>query len=215
MDAAWVNIFKLDLTDWITALATLTLAFLTYVYVRLTKNILEVQSDPCVIVVVRHDDDRSSVLQLVITNIGSGVARDVRFELSRPLPKQAWGLNPEKANPAETMTDGPLINGIPALGPGETRKTDWGQFGGLKAAIGGSPIVVTCKCKKGNKEMEPVECPLEIDSFVGTVAAESPASKIASNLEKLEKNIGHIVSGFKKLHVEVVSMPENDDSHNE
>ena len=45
------------------------------------------------------------------------------------------------------MSEGPLMNGIPALGPGECRKIDWGQYGGLKEAIGDSKIIATCYFK--------------------------------------------------------------------
>jgi len=44
----------LDWSAWVTALATLVLAILTFVYVRLTKKILDAQSDPCVVLTVVH-----------------------------------------------------------------------------------------------------------------------------------------------------------------
>jgi hypothetical protein len=52
----------LDWSAWVTALATLVLAVLTFVYVRLTKKILDAQSDPCVILTVVHDEDRTTIL---------------------------------------------------------------------------------------------------------------------------------------------------------
>lgn len=106
------------------------------------------------------------------------------------------------------MNDGPLINGIPALGPGESRKIDWGQFGGLKASIGDSKITATCRFKKNGKEMPPIICPLDVESFSGTVAAESPSSKTAKELEKISKTVQHLASRFNKLKVEITSMPE-------
>ena len=41
-----------------------------------------------------------------------------------------------------------IIDGIPALGPGECRKIDWGQYNGLMAALGNEPIVATCKFRE-------------------------------------------------------------------
>ena len=205
---------SIDWSAWITAFATLVLAVLTFVYVILTRKILLSQSDPCVVLSVFHDEDRSTILQLIAKNVGTGLAYDVRFELSRPIPARAWGLSPDKAKKAEEMTDGPLISGIPALGPGESRKIDWGQYGGLKASIGDSKIIATCRFKKNGKEMSPVICPLDVESFSGTVAAESPSSKTAKELEKLSKSIQHLSTGFHKLKVEIISMPE-DSSKNE
>lgn len=205
---------SIDWSTWITALATLVLAVLTFVYVILTRKILSSQSDPCVILSVIHDEDRSTVLQLIAKNVGTGLAHDVRFEFSHPIPARAWGLSPDKAKKAEEMTDGPLIRGIPALGPGESRKIDWGQYGGLKASIGNSKIIATCRFKKNGKEMPSVICPLDVESFSGTVAAESPSSKTAKELENISKTIQHLASGFHKLKVEIISVPE-DSSKNE
>ncbi len=200
---------SIDWSAWVAALATLVLAILTFVYVILTRKILSSQSDPCVVLTVVHDEDRSTVLQLVAKNVGTGLAHDVRFEFSHPIPARAWGLSTEKAKKAEKMNDGPLINGIPALGPGESRKIDWGQFGGLKASIGDSKIIAKCRFKKNGKEMPPIICPLDVESFSGTVAAESLSSKTAKELEKISKTVQHLASGFHKLKVEITSMPES------
>ena len=198
-------------SPWVTAGATIVLAVLTYRYVRLTGKILATQSAPCVILTVVHDDDRATILQLVARNVGTGLAHDIKFEFSRPLPASAFGLSQSAAREATEMKDGPLIDGIPALGPGECRKIDWGQYGGLVAALGNEPIVATCKFKKDGKEMRPTQCPLDVASFVGTVAAESPAAKTVKELERLSKSIETLASGFRKLQVDVVSLPQNKD----
>ena len=207
-------ITALDWSDLVTSIATLILAILTFVYVRLTSKILSSQSDPCVVLTVVHDEDRASILQLVAKNVGTGLAHDIRFTFSHPLPARAFGLTEQNAKKAETMAEGPLINGIPALGPGECRKIDWGQYGGLKAAIGDSKIIATCHFKKNSKEMKPVICPLDVESFSRTVAAESLASRTAKELEKISKSLGHFASGFHKLKVEITSMPEEEEMEN-
>jgi hypothetical protein len=201
---------SLDWSAWVTAFATLVLAILTFIYVILTRKILSAQSDPCVVLTVVHDEDRSSILQLVAKNVGTGLAHDIRFKFSRPIPARAFGLTTEGAKPAKEMKDGPLINGIPALGPGECRKIDWGQFGGLKAAIGEEKVVATCRFKKNGKEMPPTTCTLDVESFSRTVAAESPAAKSARELEKISKEIQQFATGFRKLKVEITSLPEGD-----
>lgn len=203
---------SMDWSAWVTAIATVVLAVLTSVYVRLTKKILSAQSDPCVILTVVHDEDRPTILQLVARNIGTGLAHDVRFEFSHPIPARAFGLSVQNAQHAAEMTDGPLIKGIPALGPGESRKIVWGQFGGLKAAIGDSKIVATCRFKKNGSEMPPTSCPLDVESFSGTLVAESPLAKSAKELEKMSKELQHFASGYCKLKVEIVAMPQDTSS---
>jgi len=205
-------ITALDWSDWVTSIATVVLAILTFVYVWLTSRILSSQSDPCIILTVVHDEDRPSILQLVAKNVGTGLAHDIHFSFSHPLPARAFGITKQTETKAEKMTEGPLINGIPALGPGECRKIDWGQYGGLKKALGGSNITATCYFKKNTKEMKPVICPLDVESFSRTVAAESAASKTAKELEKISKSLGHFATGFHKLKVEISSMPDDENN---
>lgn len=189
---------------------------LTFIYVRLTRSILETQSNPCVIVTVVHDNERPTVLQLVAKNIGNGLAHDISFKFSRPIPESAWGLSKEQAKEAPTMSTGPFILGIPALGPGETRKIDWGQYGGLINCIGDEPITVTSCFKKNDKKQKPVKSFLDIKSFEGTNASESSNAKIAKNLDKIAKDFHHIATGFHKPKIKIVEMPDKsaDDNSN-
>jgi hypothetical protein len=189
---------------WVPAVATVVLAVLTFVYVRLTKEILEGQSNPCVIVSVVHDDERPTVLLLVIRNVGSGLAQDITFEFSRPIPAHAWGIAEAEAKIAEKMTRGPLVEGVPALGPSEERRINWGQYGGLMKNLGTEPVIVKCKFKKNGKDMPPMECKLDVKSFEGTVASDRPVVKIAKEIEKISQNLQHLTTGFYKLRIEVV-----------
>jgi len=199
---------SIDWSAWVTTVATAVLALLTFIYVRLTKRILENQSNPCVIVSVIHDDERPTILQLVIRNVGAGLAKDISFEFSRPIPARAWGVSENEAKTAEAMTVGPLMEGIPALGPGEQRRIDWGQYGGLTKNLGREPIIIKCKFKNNRKAMLVVECKLDVKSFEGTVAAERPIAKIAGELEKISKDLHHLATGFYKLKVEMTEKRE-------
>jgi hypothetical protein len=198
---------------WVPAAATVVLTVLTFIYVRLTKGMLEGQSNPCVIVSVVHDNERPTILQLVIRNVGSGLAQDITFEFSRPIPTRAWGISEKEANIAEPMTYGPLIEGVPALGPGEERRIDWGQYGGLMKNIGTEPVIVKCKFKKNGKAMPPIECKLDVKSFEGTQATESPNKKVARELEKIARDFHHLATGFNKLRIEIVREDEEIGPH--
>src|SRR2546425_2287985 len=112
--------------------ATFALVGLTAVYVWLTHRLLRAQVDPHVIVYALDDRERPTLIEIVIENVGRNVAEDVRFEVSQPLVR-AYGVSPEDP-PSETrpLDNGPLVTGIPALGPGGTRRLVWGQYGGLR-----------------------------------------------------------------------------------
>ena len=67
--------------------------------------------DPKVIVYAVADKKRPSVLNLVIKNIGKGVALDVTFKSSEPIPGNAFGI--ENAPIPDAMITGPFVSGIP------------------------------------------------------------------------------------------------------
>jgi hypothetical protein len=202
---------SLDWSAWVTATATLVLTFLTFVYVRLTKAILEAQSDPCVVLTVVHEDAHPTIIQLVAKNIGTGLANDIRFEFNHAIPEKAFGITKREATGVRLMKHGPLINGIPALAPGEVRKMYWGQYGGLKDALNGKDIVATCRFRKGKKEMPAMQCPLDIESFFNTVAAEPPVLTAAKSLSEISKDLRAIAKGYHKIKIEVVAIPESDE----
>ena len=193
----------MDWSAWITAGATVILALITYFYVRLTKQLLDAQTDPYVVVSTIHDSNRLTIIQLVIKNIGSGLARDIKFHCSRPIPTRAWGITIDDAKDAATMEAGPLIEGIPGLAPGEERRIDWGQYGGLIKAIGTEPIYITASFKKNDKVMPSVVSAVDVKSYKGTNASESLDAQIASDIGEISKNIEHLTTGFKKIHVEI------------
>ncbi|MCA9036894.1 MAG: hypothetical protein KDA91_17285 [Planctomycetaceae bacterium] len=184
-----------------TLAATIVVAIATVIYVKLTHDLVRAGTDPCVIVYPRFDG--GTHIFLVIENVGHGLARDVRFELSRSIPKYAGGLNTESGYTKEMLTSGPLIHGIPALKPGETRVTVWGQYGGLKKALGDRPVKVTCRFKKlrgqvgvvCDEDLDPVECLLEVDSFAETLTI---GDSTKSRLNELESRIMRIEDRFLK-----------------
>jgi hypothetical protein len=105
-----------------------------------------------------------------VKNVGSGLAHDIHFNFSRPIPAKAWGMDVESAQLVESMTSGPLIDGIPTLGPGEERRIDWGQYWGLIKNLGEELITAEISFKKKEKTMPVVKCILDVKSFQGTVA---------------------------------------------
>lgn len=201
MDKFWQQLAEVPAGfHWLLTLAALlALALCTLLYLRAIASMLARQSDPCVILTVVHAEDRPTILQLVARNIGTGLAEDIRFEFSHSIPAQAFGLTEKDARRSAPMEIGPLIDGIPALGPGEDRRIDWGQYGGLIAALGHEPVVATCKFRKNGKKMRPVKCPLDIASFAGTIIVESAESKMARELAVISRNTGHIARELEQL----------------
>lgn len=161
------------------------------------------QVDPKVVVYVADDPDSRTVILLVVENVGKGVARDVRFSSDRPIPASAFGMKGLEGEP-KTLNEPAISQGIPALGPGSRRAFAWGQFGGLREAIGDRPIMVTVSYWRdatwpfGPRGFEE-SYPLEVESFEGTDAGEHWGARIASSAEEAVRLLrnSHDSSGYK------------------
>lgn len=179
-------------TFWVTLLAAVVAVAAT----AINYYVFRAQVDPHVIIYATADHRRPSIIVLVIENIGRQLAKDVRFKTSKPLPFQAWGIGFDEARVPDVMTEGPIINGIPALAPGSKRVITWGQFGGLKKYLGTEIIRVNVQFRGdgpfGETIEHNVECLLDIESFAINDASDhnwdqklaKAAERIANHLEQ-------------------------------
>ncbi len=186
---------NMELWTIIASLAALLSAAVAAIYTWLTFRLVRSQNEPNVVVYVKHDESRTTIIQIVIENIGRGIATDITFKSSRSIPAHAWGISIDQAKQAEIMTEGPLINGIPALGPGDSRKLSWGQYGGLMKALGNDPLLLTFQFKDGNRQMPSRSVILECASFAHTDAVDSETVRIIKELKRIadamEKSAKH------------------------
>ncbi|MBX3408424.1 MAG: hypothetical protein KF859_00890 [Phycisphaeraceae bacterium] len=180
--------------DWtlagtaVSASATFVLAVLTAVYVHLTKRLLDAHVRPYVVVRVHHDHLAPTILLLVIENVGKSVAYNVKFKSDDAIPEARFGIN-VSASEGRFMKEGPLVNGIPALAPADRRVIIWGQYGGLKHALGDKPLRVEAAYTNGLKNYSDVSY-LEVDSFAGTDASDrDPMRACAKHLEGIERQL--------------------------
>lgn len=112
------------------------------------------------------------------------------------------------------MDYGPLIKGIPALGPGSKRIITWGQYGGLKKGIGDDVVEITVAYKSEGplalfKRRHKSVCPIDIRSFEGTdVSDKNWDKKTAEQLEKIAKILDQAASGARRFRIEITEQPE-------
>lgn len=169
--------------------------------------------DPEVVVYTAHDDRRPSILIIVIENVGATPAFDVRFKFRRETDLEAAN------NPARLMDDvwrpmreGPLVDGIPLLGPGGRRVLTWGSFIGLRETFGDAPIRVSATYESRRRfPWDPTEhtsnSVLEFHSFLATDASEPPELKGVKALEALSKDLSAI-RGHVQAMARVLERPE-------
>lgn len=149
----------------VAALAASLSALFAAFYTGLTYRLVRSQREPNVVGYVKSDETRPTFLQIVVESIGRGLASNLHFQASRPIPSRAWGATIKDAKPAEKMTDGPLISDIRSLGPGDSRKITWGQYGGLMRALGREEIVLTSEYRNSFRSVSTHTAVLECWRF--------------------------------------------------
>ncbi|MDD4702165.1 MAG: hypothetical protein PHI96_08090 [Desulfovibrio sp.] len=193
------------MTDWTTianilmAVATCIMAWATWRMARATNKTLEAQWKPYVTVYPQLRNDASRVLQIVIENIGSAPAYDVKFKIPHNLLYHAWGIPQDSKTKAKAFTSGPFITGIPYLPPRGKRIIDWGQYGGILKSLQEQQAEVTTIFSNayGDKE-PPAKSILDIKDFKTNAAASSLEYRKTDAIEKTSKTIGTLCSIFEK-----------------
>lgn len=185
---------SLTAADIASLLVSVALVVLTAVLARYTrmlaieaKKARELQTSPNVIVTAVHDESRPTIIMLVVQNIGKGMALDVSFMSSVPLQK-AYGISEETKRKPQPIDRGPLVTGIPALGPGESRKMDWGQPGGLLKLVGSEAVTIECKYTSQEGHNYSGMFKVDIESFMMTNANESMPLRTVKALENIADN---------------------------
>ena len=94
-----------------------------------------------VVVYAKVDLERPTVINLIIHNIGKGVARDIKFISPTGIPEKAYGIT-GLSDPKKNYESGALISGLSILFTDEKIIYSWGQFGGLKEALDNKPLEI-------------------------------------------------------------------------
>jgi len=180
--------------DWISISVSIALVALTAVLAFYTRTLAleaklsrRVQTDPNIIVTAVHDEDRPSIIMLVVKNIGNGLAQNIKLTTSVPLVK-VFGMDVIGKNEQEPFDRGPFVSSIPSLGPSETRIMDWGQLGGLVQFLGKESVTIECAFASQDGRKHKNKCKVDIESFMKTNANASTQLRSAKALEKIADN---------------------------
>lgn len=183
----------------VAAIASTVAVLITCLSTYLVWQTLRSQNDPKVIVYMKHDSNRSTLLVLVIENIGRDVALRVRFKTSQPIPTEAWGLPSPKGAPTVLGTPFDGGDGIQALGPGDPRMYTLGQIGGLRAALPKPIRIDYTYGRSGRWRKFKGKAFIEVDSLGRLDISEPPLLRIAENSEKLVDVTDRIARGIRAM----------------
>ncbi|AEB85043.1 hypothetical protein [Alicycliphilus denitrificans] len=161
------------LTDFL-APASAALAALV-AYVAVYKN-----SQPQIVAYYQPSERQQSIIELVIENVGTGNATDIKF--SKPIPIGWYGIEAPSGHGSYIPT-----SGIPLLAPGQRLVFHGGQFGGLAKELGagGLPLDITYKFNPPMWRKKTVvdTCVLSIEHFRGMATMKSMEQAVVDAIE--------------------------------
>lgn len=192
------------LTVIFTAVVTLSTVFyavLTGLLVSETRKMREVQTEPKLHITIESYDFAIDIIRLNIQNIGLGPATDLQFE-----PSVISGGKSAKKLLGEFTESNFFNTGLRHFSPGQTIYSTYTDI--AKDFEGKSSAVLSFKLKyksaTGKKYSE--ETVLDMSELKGRYQFGKPNMySIAQSLEKMQKDVGLIISGNTRIKANVYS----------
>lgn len=188
----------------VVTVSTVVYAFLTARLASETRQMRQAQTEPRIEVIVKPREEWINSLNLYVRNIGMGPAFDIAFEF-----RSDSGHEGGKMLINDFTESAFLKNGLKYLGPGqENVSNDTSMSEGFDQKIEAVlHVEVRYRSAAGHRIEEKFQ--LDFSEFRGLSSLGKPhLYAMAQSLEKMQKDIGHITTGFRKLHVDVFT--END-----
>jgi hypothetical protein len=190
----------------VVAVATVVYAVLTARLVRETQRLREVATEPAIEVTYRARDEAMALLEIVVKNIGSGPAYRVEFECSAS--PSSSGAD-ELLNRLKKIRF--LASGINMLLPGQEYTSYWTDARKNTTEKMGTQILVKTKCRGATGVEYVREHIVEFSELDGVERLGTPAPlAIARSLEKLQKDVEHLASGFRRLRVDAYTQADRE-----
>jgi len=185
----------------VVTLSTVVYAILTGLLVSETRKMREVQTEPKIHITIDSFEFAIHIIRLNIQNIGLGPASDLQFE-----PAVIEGGESAKKLLGEFTESNFFKTGLRHFGPGQNIYSTYTQttedFEGKSSSI--LSFKLSYKSATGKKYTE--EIILDMSELKGRYQLGKPSLyAIAQSIEKMQKDIGHIVSGFKRVKTDVYS----------
>lgn len=190
----------------VVTIATAVYAILTYVLVKETRLIRQVQTEPKMEITAKSLEIAIHILRLHIRNIGLGPALNVRFT-----PRVVKGGEVAK-NLINEFTETNFFKvGLSYFGPGQELLSSYTQMmqdlDGKIASI--LAFDVEYESATGKKYRETLL--IDMSEHKGSYQLGKPHMySIAQSLEELQKDVGHIASGFKRIRTDVFTAEDRE-----
>ena len=174
-------------------------AYLTRRQVLESKELREMTIRPALVVTAEIDETHINLINFRVENIGGGAARNIRLRTSREVMR---------GNNRSLNELGLFKRGIPLLSPGRNIETFLGSAFEL---LQQEPLEVTAEYEDATGRKIEETFLVDFAAFENlSRVGEAPLHTIAKSIEKLQKSIGNLSSGTKKLSVLVYSQDDLD-----
>lgn len=185
----------------IVMLATVVYAILTASLVKETRHMRESQTEPRIEVTACPHDEAVSFFSLRVKNIGLGPAYAVRFQLRG---------ESQSAGESELIQDFSksqfLVRGLRYLGPGQEL---WSRFTQMNKNFEEkikARLIIEVSYSSAAGRLYKDAIPVYFEEFEGYGKLGTPhLYSIAKSIEKIEKNIDYLATGFRRFPVDTYS----------
>ena len=185
----------------IVMLATVVYAILTATLVKETRRMRESQTEPRIEVTACPREEFVSIITLRVKNIGLGPAYDVRFKLCG---------ESESAGESELIQDFSksqfLEKGLRYFGPGQELRSGFTQMTKNFESKIKARLIVEATYNSATGKSYKDSIPVYFEEFDGYGTLGTPhLYAIAKAMEKIERNLDHLTTGYRRLRVDAYS----------
>ncbi|WP_420227326.1 hypothetical protein [Pigmentiphaga litoralis] len=195
----------------VVTVATAVYAALTWVLVKETRMMREVQTEPKLQVTVSSFDFAINIVRLYVRNVGLGPALNVTFK-----PKVLAGGQSAEKLLAEFTNVNFFTVGLKHFGPAQERVSAYTQLtedhDGKMASV--LAIDVTYSSATGKRYWDSLV--VDMSELKGGYQLGKPhAYAIAQSLEKLQKDIHHLTTGFHRIKANIYTSADREEERAE
>lgn len=190
----------------VVSLSTIAYALLTGKLVSETRRMRQVQTEPKIEITLKPIEFAINIVRLHIRNIGLGPAIAVRFS-----PRVISGGDAAKALLADFTQTNFFKVGLAYLGPDRELHSDYTQMTKNYDAKIASVLAFDLEYRSFTDNIYDDTIIIDMSEYKGTYQLGRPnLYSIAQTLEKIQKDIHHITTGFRRIRANVYTTSDRE-----
>jgi len=189
------------------AVSTMVYAVLTWKLVSETKKMREAQTEPKISVSIQPREEWIALVDMVIQNIGLGPAYDIKFKIN---PDFEYSKN------MFLSEIGFIKNGIRYLAPNQRIRFFLTSLAENSERKIQRPFEIKVTYRNAIGKIYEDAYLIDFSELIGLrQLGEPPLYKIAKSIEKIEREICHLSTGFHKMGVVVYTRQDEEEINKE